>query len=100
MCRLFPDKLSTPGPGVGSKVSLIFTVSLTVTVEGKQDDGDTSTVLVGIIHTVELFGVEYLGIMAKVDELEHRVDLERPLGEYSTKHFAMRVGVSELPTCV
>ena len=45
-------------------------------------------------------GGEYPGIMAKVDELEHRVELARPLGEYTTKHFAMRVGVSELPTCI
>ena len=57
----------------------------------------------GTIHNiVELSGVEYPGIIAKVELLEHRVEptLDGELGECITKHFAMRVGKSELPTCI
>lgn len=45
-------------------------------------------------------GMEYPGIMAKVDILEHRVEVVRPFGEYCTKHFGMSVGISGLPTCI
>ena len=45
---------------------------------------------------VELSGLEYPGIIAKVDE-PVELSVDGKLGECSTKHFAMRVGTSELP---
>ena len=109
---LFPDNVSTALTlEMGSEVALIFTVTVTIsvnlTVERRQDDIDgdidgditvTVTVFDGIIH-VEVSRVEYPGIMAKVDELEHRVE-SCELGEYTTKHFGIRVGISELLTCI
>ena len=109
---VFPDKLLTAL--AGSEVALIFTVNITVTisvnltVERRQDDIDDDTVTVtvfdGLMHTgVELSRVECPGTMAKVDELEHRVEScksKKRLGEYTTKHFGIRVGISELLTCI
>ena len=102
----FLDNSLEVAPGMGSGVTVIFTVTVTVlwlTVEGIQDDGDNDIVFDGTLHDiVELSGVEYPGIMAKVEELEHRLEpiLDGELGECITKHFAMRVGTTELPTCI
>ena len=65
---LFPDKLPTSGPGVDSLAfTVIVTVLVNMIVESRQDDDDT--VLDGTMH-MELFGLEYPGVIAKVDEPE------------------------------